>query len=203
MSTPSYTLTVDGTSVTFHVSVGEGYTYYRLFFRRSDTTTEMILDGLPLTDMTADFTYTVSDLDPETSYTANVRYSTNTTTLEHIAIGAQTVTTGKGSRPSSWSWTTNIVTGATVPKYGGSLAPITASEWNSFCATINRFRKYKSLDEYSFTTVSQGTPMTTAIIYQAISAISGISGHGTLPTPSDAISASFWQRLAAALNAVT
>lgn len=202
MAIPSYSLTATAKTVTFHIDVTAGYTYYRLFIRRTDST-DMIVSGLPFYDVTEDFAYTVSGLDPNTSYTANVYYSTNSTVAENTPLGAQSITTASNSRPSNWAWTTTIAKGATVQKYGDSLAPITATEWNAFCARINLFREYKSLGVYSFTTVSKGTPMTAKIVNQAITAITAISGHGTLPTPSNAISASFWQQLAAALNAIT
>lgn len=200
---PSFSLTATETTVTFHVTYGEGYTYYRLFFRRSDSPGSMLVDGLSFYDVTEDFTYTVYNLTPGTEYAANVYYSTNTTLPENTPLGAQTITTPLNVRPSDWSWTTSIVKGATVPKYGESLAPVTAAEWDLFCSRINTFRAYKGLSAYSFTFVTQGTPMTAVIINQAITAISDIPGHGTLPTPSNAILASFWQELAAALNAIT
>ena len=202
MDTPSYSLTTTATTVTFHIDVTSGYTYYRLFIRRTDST-DMIVSGQPFYDVTEDFTYTVSGLDPNTSYTSNVYYSTNSTAAENIALGAQSITTANNTRPSNWAWTTTVSKGAAVPKYGESLAPITAAEWNEFCNRINLFREYKSMSLHSFTIVSRGTPMTAAIVNQAITGISAISGHGTLPTPNDAISASFWQQLAAALNAIT
>ena len=204
MATPSYSLTATSTSVTIHVAPAAGYTFYRLFLRRTDDTTgsNMILSSDPHYNVTEPFSVTVTGLSPKTSYTANVYYGPDNTAAT-IVIGAQSITTGGEGRPDNFSWTTNVTKGATVPKYGENLAPITADEWISFCSRINQFREYKSLSTYSFTSVSQGTPMTAAIINQAITAISGISGHGTLPTPNDAILASFWQQLAAALNAIT
>ena len=201
MAKPSYALTATGTTVTFHIAVVDGYTFYRLFFRRSDST-NMIVSGEAFYNVTEDFTYTVTGLDTETAYTANVYYSTDAATAENIAIGAQTITTSVNTRPSDWAWSTDISKGASVQKYGGSLAPVTAAEWNAFCVRINAFRAYKSLAAYSFTTVSKGTSMTASIINQAITAITAIPGHGTVPTPSNAISAAFWQQLATALNSI-
>lgn len=200
---PSFKLDATETTITFDVTTKDGYTYYRLFLRESTETTNMILDGLVMADKFGRFTYTVYGLTPGTEYAANVYYSTDETTMENYIIGTQYIKTLERSRPNDWSWSTNIVKGATVPKYGESLAPITAAEWNAFCERINAFRVYKSLSTYSFTTVSSGTPMTLAIVNQAISAISAISGHGTIPTASNAISAYFWQGLESALNAVS
>ena len=202
MAIPSYSLTATSTTVTFHIDVTTGYTYYRLFIRRTDSS-DMIVSGLPFYDVMENFAYTVSGLDPNTSYTANVYYSTDSTVAENKPIGAQSITTASNARPSNWAWTTTIAKGATVPKYGESLAPITAVEWNEFCNRINMFREYKAMGVYSFTIVSKGAPMTSAIVNQAITAITAILGHGTLPIPSNAISASFWQQLADALNDIT
>lgn len=204
MAAPSYSVSATDTTVTFTVVPASGYTYYRLFLRLSSSTA-MIVDGLGFTATSA-FSYTVSGLSPETEYTVNVRYGTSSANYEGYTIGAQTVTTkasSGGSRPSDWSWATIIATGASVPTYGNSLAPVSASEWNAFCDRINEFRAHKNLSAYPFTTVSRGTSVTSAILKQAVTAISAISGHGTLPTVYNVTSASFWQGLAAALNSIT
>ena len=200
---PSYYLTATESSVTFHITAEEGYVYYRLFFRRTDST-DMILSGkayfagVPVT-----FTHVVNGLEPSTSYTANVYYSTNTTSPENFVMGAQTIVTKAASgRPSDWVWTTNIAQGLSVPQYEGILAPITAQEWNAFTTKINEFRKYQKLAEYTFTTATQGGTITAAIIGEATQAIGGLSGHGAILTASNAILASFWINLAEALNAV-
>jgi hypothetical protein len=198
---PRYSLTATSTTITFTIAPDGGYTYYRLFLRRSDST-DMIVSGTSVTAVGMPVQYTVYWLEPNTEYTANVYYSTDSTTLENIVMGAQSIKTNESERPSDWEWTTNFVSGASVPKYGESLAPVTAAEWNAFCETINEFREYKSLPAYSFTAVSRGTPMTAANLNQAIIAISAIPGHGTLPTV-NVTSALFWQRLASALNAVS
>lgn len=200
---PSYSLSATESSVTFHITPDGGYTYYRLFLRRTDSA-DMILSGKALTSpLGTPLLYTVNGLEAGTEYTANVYYSTDSTTLENIVMGAQTITTDTVSyRPSDWVWTTNIAQGAAVPQYDGVLAPITAQEWNAFGLKINAFRQYQGLSSYTFTTVTQGAAMTAAIIGEAIEAIDGLSGHGTLPTPYSATLASFWLDLAAALNAV-
>lgn len=101
-------------------------------------------------------------------------------------------------RPSDWMWTSTIVSGREIR--------ITASEWNGFCSRINEFRAYKSLSNYSFTTVVSGTTkISAAIVNQARTAISAISGHGSLPSAAiagGALTASFFNSLSSALNAV-
>lgn len=196
-----FTLSATSTTITFHVTYVTGNPTYRLFYRLASSTETTHIN---LTGITSDFEYTVTGLSPDTAYATNVAYWPGATTESSPTyMGSQTITTETSTRPSDWVWTTNITKGATVPKYGESLAPITAAEWNEFCNRINLFREYKDMGVYSFTTVSKGTPITAAIVNQAITAIKAISGHGTLPTPSNAISASFWQQLANALNAVS
>ena len=202
MLAPSYSLVATAKTVTFYIVPADGYTYYRLFFRRSDSM-DMIVSGLAFANVTESFSYVVTDLEPNTEYTANVYFSTDTTDPENIVIGAQTISTKLIGRPANWAWTTTISKGEPIPKYGENIAPITADEWIAFCSSINLFREYKLLEIYSFELVSKGAPITAVIINQAINAISDISGHGDLPTQSNVTAASFWLRLAEALNAIT
>lgn len=105
------------------------------------------------------------------------------------------------SRPEDWSWD-NIKKGAAVPKYGELLAPVSATDWNSFCDRINSFRIYKSLPEIAFTTVSSGTSFSADIVKEVKDAISEIEGAGALPTLIEPLKASFWNGLSSALNAI-
>lgn len=198
-----YYVTATDTTITFHVSAVDGRKFYRLYWRLASAAKATTKDF----STTEDFTYTVTGLTPETDYAVNVAHWETSIEVDgennYILMGTQSIMTEASARPSNWAWTTNVAKGATVPKYGESLAPITAAEWNAFCVRINAFREYKSLSAYSFTTVSRGTDMTAAIINQAVAAITSIPGHGTLPTSSNAISAAFWQQLAAALNAIS
>ena len=100
-------------------------------------------------------------------------------------------------RPNDWTWWSTISSGAAIG--------ITASEWNAFTTRINEFREYANLSSYSFTTVSSGTPISYWIVNQARTAISEISGHGSLPSAAVSggkIYASFFNSLASALNSV-
>lgn len=100
-------------------------------------------------------------------------------------------------RPNDWSWWSTIRSGAAIA--------ITASEWNAFTTRINEFREYTGLSSYSFTTVSSGTPISYWIVNQARTAISEISGHGSLPSAAVSggkIYASFFNSLASALNSI-
>lgn len=101
-------------------------------------------------------------------------------------------------RPDDWEWTSTIESGAAIE--------ISALEWNLFCDRINEFRVYQELKEYSFTTVVSGQVISAAVVNQAISAISAISGHGTLPSQAVSgvtkITARFFHQLKDALNAI-
>ncbi len=199
---PSYSLSATSDSVTFHVTPGLGYTLYMLYLRPEAEPGNMIVSALPFENVTAPFSYTVEGLSSGTEYSANVYYSTDWDTVEKIQLGAQTITTEGKAKPSKWAWQ-NIATGVSVPKRGEALAPVTATEWNSFCSRINEFRKYKNMSKYSFTSVSSGTAFSATIARQAMTAISEISGHGTLPNKIEPLKAAFWLSLASSLNAVS
>lgn len=195
----SYVLRTDGNTIIFDVTHVAGCDYYRFFLRYTEDTTgsNMLLYQYDVESST-DFSITY-DGEAGRSYTGNVYYRASIEDSWKI-MGAQTVQID--SRPDDWFWTTVIATGYSVQKYGESLAPITADEWNAFCERINEFREYKSLSARSFTTVNRGTQMNAAIIRQAVSAISSISGSGALPTIYNVTSAAFWHQLADALNAI-
>lgn len=198
----SYYVTATDTTITFHVTAIEGRSYYRLYWRLATETIATAADFAT----TEDFTYTVTGLTPETEYSVNVAHWETSPTVDgsdYILMGAQTITTeaSQSVRPSDWSWE-NVAAGVSVPTYNGNLAPVSASEWNSFCARINAFREYKGLTDYSFTTLTAGTSFSAAIAMEAIAAIDAISGAGTTPTQIRPLRAAFWLDLAAALNAI-
>lgn len=196
----SFYLTATDTTITFHVTAVEGRDRYRLFWRLA---TETEANAYTI-DTTESFTYTVTGLTPETEYAANVaHWDTSVSTTDYILMGAQTITTeaAQSVRPDDWSWE-NVAAGVPVPTYNDKLAPVSASEWNGFCARINAFREYKGLSSYSFTTVPAGTSFSAAIAREAIAAIDAIPGAGTTPAQIRPLQAAFWLDLAAALNAI-
>ena len=144
-------------------------------------------------------TKTFTGLSPNTVYYADIQIA------NAFWIGGSAITAGKkfttlaeNARPSDWAWTSTIASGKPIR--------ITAVEWNNFCARINEFRTYRGLTTYSFTTVSKGTTISATIVNQARTAISGITGHGSLPTVASKgseMTASFFNMLKDALNAVT
>lgn len=92
------------------------------------------------------------------------------------------------TRPDNWSWTTVIDSSAYIPMDETGFHPVTALEWNNFTDRINQFREYKNCTAFTFTTVrgasngysSSPTVFTPAIYNEAVTAIQGISGYGTL-----------------------
>lgn len=198
----SYYLTATSTAIRFHVTVIPGRTYYRLFIRKASETEVMATINIP--NQTADFTYKYGPLPPETEYVCNVgSFVSDPETESIVMMGAQTITTESDQpvRPDDWSWS-SIAAGSAVPTYNGKLAPVSASEWNSFCDRINAFREYKGMTDYLFTTVSAGTSFSAAIAREAITAIRAIPGAGTTPAQIRPLQAAFWLDLAAALNAI-
>lgn len=133
---------------------------------------------------------TWSGLTPKTEYYANV-------SVDGSWLGRQVFTTPESSRPNDWAFTSTIESGSPIA--------LTAAEWNGFCARINEFATYCGQTEEAFTTVSSGTPISASIVNEARTAISKLSGHGTLPSVAVAggtITASFFNKLASALNSI-
>lgn len=122
------------------------------------------------------------------------KYATNVDFGDGAYLGLKTFDT-LPDRPSDWSWSGIIYSGA-------PLSNLTASVWNRFTARINEFREYKNQSSYSFTTARSGVTDIADCVPQAVAAIRGLNGHGTLPS-SVTISASTWIQLANAMNAVS
>ena len=144
-------------------------------------------------------TKTFSGLTPNTVYYADIQLNQSLWLGgSSITDGKRFVTLAKNARPTNWSWLSTIEKGKPIM--------ITAVEWNDFCTCINKFRTYKGLTTYNFTTVSNGTPISATIVNQAHTAINSITGHGTLPSTAvsgGAITASFFNTLKNALNAIS
>ena len=143
-------------------------------------------------------TKTFSGLTPNTVYYADVQLNQSLWLGgSSITDGKRFVTLAKNTRPANWSWSSTIEKGKPIK--------VTAVEWNNFCTRINKFRTYKGLTTYNFTTVSKGMSISATIVNQARTAINGITGHGTLPSEAasgGAITASFFNTLKNALNAI-
>ena len=178
-------------TVTISVSGLTSGDVVRVFIRLADDTDDTTKD--------VSFTYTgsslmrISGLEPDTEYAINV--NVNGTGW----LGTETFWTDEvtSPRPDDWEWYSTIRSGREIR--------ITADEWNDFCDRINEFREYVGLSAYSFTTVRSGNPIKASYMRQAIIAINAIDGHGTLPASvyeGDQIKASFFTKLASALNAV-
>ena len=98
----------------------------------------------------------------------------------------------KIARPGNWEWHQQKVAGAKLN--------LTAAEWNSFCIKINQFRQYKSLGNYSFTTVSSGTRITASLMNQARTALSAITTAPPSVNTGDIIRASYFNTLRDNMN---
>lgn len=139
-----------------------------------------------------------------TGLTAGTVYYVDVQIASAFWIGGSSITDGTkfttpavGVRPDNWSWTSTIAKGKPIK--------ITAVEWNNFCTRINAFRIYQNKGNHTFTTVSTGMPISAAIVNEARSGIYGLNNRGTLPTAAtkgDKITASFFNTLKDALNAV-
>jgi hypothetical protein len=108
-----------------------------------------------------------------------------------------------GKRPANWEWYSNQ---GSNPIAKGNKIKLTATEWNDFCKRINQFETYQGKTSTSFTTAVGGTTKIGATICnKARTAVSSLTGHGTLPSKAVAgepIRASYFNDLRDALNAV-
>ena len=77
---------------------------------------------------------------------------------DYYPAGSGTITT-LAIRPSNFSWT--------YAKTSGGNFNLTAAEWNSFTSSINLFRVYKNLGNYTFTSAVSGNNFTATIFNQA------------------------------------
>lgn len=188
------------------VSVGDAI---RVFARYYDDTSSEVHNNSH-TATASSYQYVISGLTPGTRYAVNVGSKSSVSSDTTTWWGGTDVTTEERSRPEDWSWTSTVQAGAAMPivQVGDmtyEVMPLTANEWNGFTARINEFRVYTGLSEYSFTTVYAGGSLLASQLNQARTAISGISGHGTLPAATSSGSvpkASFINGLKDALNAI-
>lgn len=184
------------TSATFLISGLTVGNQVRIFVREADGDQTTMLDTIR-TATGSTMTQPVSGLSPGTEYAYNIAYPW-TENNNPWGTTKYFTTREASTRPSDWAWTSTIASGKPVQ--------IKATEWNNFCSRINMFRSYKGMSSYSFTKATSGAEISAAIVNEARTAISAISGHGTLP--SAAVSggkmyASFFTGLASALNAIS
>ncbi len=111
--------------------------------------------------------------------------------------GEYNFTTDSHTRPSNWSWWSNVAQGADVN--------MGAQEWNSFTSRINSFRDYKYMDPAYFSNVSSGGYIWGSHPNQAIDAIAAMNPSVALPAKvySDyALTAAMYIGLKNSLNSV-
>ncbi len=147
----------------------------------------------------ADGTYTASGttydfncpIEPGQHYacTVNINLAGTNLPLQYITAN------GSPGRPSNWTWPTTIYSGAPYEN-------LTAAIWSSFESRINEFRRYKGGSNYGFTAPVSGVTLLNTCFSEAEAAISGISGHGTVPAVRE-LSMAYLSGLADALNVVT
>lgn len=162
------------------------------FFVRTDPDVGIVCVDEKHSSASSTLNMSFDGLEAQTRYAANVRINGTWLTAQKFTTPAEAP-----PRPSDWAWTSTVSSGSPIS--------LSAAEWNGFCTRINAFRSYMGLDDYSFTAAQSGTAISAAIVNQARSAISGIGGHGTLPSAAmqgGAITASFFHGLRDALNAV-
>ena len=161
-----------------------------------------IFDYVEAAEVGTTDSFTVSNSLSCTSGTYTFYGFTQVTNGTYYSVGSATVIVKSDEeeydRPNDWSWYTTIKSGSDIN--------ISAREWNDFTSRINAFREYDGLSDYNFTYVYSGTtPISASICNEARSAISPISGRGTLPSravSNSPLTASFFNGLMNALNSV-
>lgn len=189
----NYTISHTNTSVTFNVTGISSGDKVRLYCRYDPSDNDTVVDSeYTASGTTLSRTFTIPS---NSNYAANVN-------VNETWLGAKYFSTGSDTpapvRPSNWSWSTTPVRGNRIN--------MSARDWNDFCKRINEFRDYKQIGAYDFTTAYTGDDMTASQVNEARSAISGISGHGSLPSSAvrgGTVTASFFNDLKDALNAVS
>lgn len=188
-SVSSYT----ATSVTIKVTGISSGDSVRFFIRIASDTSDTTVDST-YTATSTTMTKTFSGLTASTRYAYNVSVNGTFGTAKYFTTAA-----ASSGRPDDWSWYSTISSGKAIK--------LSALEWNDFTTRINDFRVYKGLYRYGFTTVTSGDKIYAYMINQAISAISDMDGHGTLPSTTVSmetpISASIFTKLKNALNAIS
>ena len=187
-----------GTKVTFTVTGVKSGDVIRIFLRYDPDPGYMLKQE--------DYTASGSTFSVTYDITPGMGYGCNVTVNGGAALGLKTFTAGSGvNRPANWSWN-GVYTGAPISN-------LDYIQWNRFTTRINEFREYMGLGAYPFTQVSghmtlvstsqaSGYHTLTEVAAEAISAISQIEGHGSLPSAYAIKSAAFFDQLAAGLNAV-
>jgi hypothetical protein len=107
-------------------------------------------------------------------------------------------------RPDDWIWT-SLSSGSTTYELGGVLMAdvVSSVEWNSFCNRINEFRRWKNLEDYTFTNVASKTSFSNGIYEEARLAISSMTTVPASVSTGETGVNSKIQFLSNALNAIT
>lgn len=197
-------------SATLTVSVGDGYDRFEVFVRTGGAgeTGTTVYDNVFI--VASSFSVTVEDLEPETTYSCNVRSLIGDDIYTGVWGGTVTFTTpAEGKGPDFWEWWSDLRSGQEMAwAAGGALRfVISAEEWNAFCANINEVRVWAGYSSYSFTRARAGTtPVSAAAVNEAIEAINEMDPAES-PPPAvhagrTAITADFFLWLRDAINSV-
>lgn len=125
----------------------------------------------------------------------------------------------KGQGPSKWYWSGVVTFNGTdhdCPITSGGSVPVVkksdtlyyafylnASEWNEFCAQINKLRNYHGLSNYSFSKATAGYEMQASQFNQAVQALNAIqSGVATSVSSGASVNASSFIKLQTAFNSL-
>jgi hypothetical protein len=130
--------------------------------------------------------------------------STSTSGRVHAGTVAFTTTGTTVTRPNDWVWT-SLSNGSTTYELGGVLRAdvVSSTEWNSFCNRINEFRRWKNLEDFTFTNVASKTSFSNSIYEEARIALSALTTVPASVSTGETGVNSKIQFLSNALNAIT
>lgn len=174
---------INGTTVTITIgSMSGNYSFFKIWYRNVTDNGDWYYSQVNTTG-----SHDISGLADGKTYEFKISsfYTTNGTDVEsrdtngNIGFSAA-VTYAINSRPSNWSWSYNIASGQEVyGVVGKNIYIMKATEWNEFTARINAFRNYKSLADYTFTTVYGDTDFTKDIINESLNALRDLDDYFT------------------------
>ena len=151
-----------------------------------ETFTVKIKEGTSVvrTEVTLNRSFTFSNLDPYTTYTACVSGCERQYNCTSEVCSAPFTT---DNTVEAWQWSITIEPGEPVyntTRAGTAVTAyiIPATEWNQFTSRINELRALYGRTSYSFTTATSGMNFTPAIVNEAVMALNGI--YDELPVAS-------------------
>lgn len=133
----------DSNSISIRIYIDSNYPYYRIYCRKTSQESGQWYPSSSYTERTSRWDYTISGLDPDTSYTINVQCATSSSGANNTYLGAQTQKTDEIA-VENWSWTSSNGS-ATAAQTRNAYTAITSNGkttdfsylvWNDMCDKV-------------------------------------------------------------------